>query len=152
MTRTVFKERISSFFDIQREIISGDSAFIEFSEEEKSIYLAFANCLSDIYSKIDYSSEYKSNIDSIIMELENVYKNSMLEENIQNHNSIANCFVKGGYRYYSKIEIPVLTVKGFLQFIKSVTKDKQKIILNNIWQRLDIIDRFSKESGDDLPF
>jgi serine/threonine protein kinase len=150
MTLHDYDKRISSFFEVQRQITSDESIGIEFTEEEKSIYLRFASCLSDIYSKINVDSEYATDIDKIIAELEDVYRNSMLETYIQNHNSIATCFVRGDYSYYTKREIEVEILKDFLNFIKSVSKDKRKVIINNIWQRLDTVEREVTE--DDLPF
>jgi len=145
-----YENRINSFFDIQREITSDKSTGIEFTDEEKKIYQRFANSLSYIYSKIDIGSDYRTDIDKIIKELENVCLNSMLETYIQNQNSIANCFVKGNYRYYTNREIEVSIVKDFLNFIKAVSKDKRKVIINNIWQRLDNVER--EISDDNLPF
>jgi serine/threonine-protein kinase len=145
-----YEDRISSFFDIQREITSDESIGIEFTDEEKGVYQRFANSLSYVYSKIDIESNYRTDIDKIINELEDVYLNSMLETYIQNLNSIAKCFVKGNYRYYTKREIEVSILKDFLNFIKAVSKDKRKVIINNIWQRLDNVER--ELTDDSLPF
>lgn len=152
MTDNDYDKRIDSFFDIQREITTDESLGVDFSENDKNTYLRFASCLSDIYSKINIESKYISDISKIINDLEGVYRNSMLETFVQNHNSIAKCFVKGDYSYYRNREIEVELIKDFLTFIKSVSVDKQKIILNNLWQRLDNVEREIPIEEDDLPF
>ena len=40
---------------------------------------------------------------------------------------------------------------AIIQLLKSVTEDKRKIILNNLWERLDRVERYT-EINDDLPF
>ena len=42
-------------------------------------------------------------------------------------------------------------IEDFIKLIKSVSVDKKKIILNNLWQRLDSVERFT-DYKDDLPF
>lgn len=150
MTSYSYDARIESFFSIQREIIAGNWDNISFSEDEKGVYLNFANSLSKIYAKIYTSAEYITDVEVIIKGLEQVYKNSMLETYIQNDNAIAKSFIKGNYSYYTRQDITVDTIKDFLNFIKSVSKDKQKLIVNNLWQRLDTVQR--EVDVEELPF
>lgn len=150
------EQRSLSFFDIQKRITSEQWDEIEFTNSEKTAYLNFAHSISnEVFSKIDKSAEYISDIDFIIRSLEDAYQNSMLEENIQNNALIGGCFVKGNYRYYTKKYVATWILQSFLKMLKSVSKEKQKIIINNLWQRLDAIERFTPsifESTDDLPF
>lgn len=150
------EQRFSSFFDIQKRITSEQWDEIDFNETERTDYLNFAYCISnDVFSKIEKTAEYITDIDIIIRDLENAYQNSILEENVQNNALIARCFVKGGYKYYTKKYVATWKLQSFLKFLKSVSKEKQKIIVNNLWQRLDVIERYSPyvfDSGDDLPF
>ncbi len=153
MTQFEHIDRINSFFDIYREIITDGSKLIDFTESEQEIYLAFANNIPCIYSKIESNTQYISNIESIITELENVYRNSMLEIFIHNYAEFGNCFLKGQYFYFTKKKITSVSIKNFIQFFKSASKDKQQIILNNLWKRIDNISRYSNEGNyDDLPF
>lgn len=107
--------------------------------------------MTSIFSKIEHNSNYNADIDKIIAELEEIYRNSMFEEHIQNPNSIARCFVNGSYKYFKKAEFSLYTMRGFLKLIKSMSVDKRKIILNNLWRRLDSIERYT-DYKDDLPF
>lgn len=83
--------------------------------------------------------------------MEEVKRNSLLEDYIQNPGAIAEKFVNGNFRYYKKAEFPLHVLSNFIKLINSVSSDKQKIILNNLWQRLDNIERYTIED-DGLPF
>lgn len=144
--------RVKSFFDIQRLIISDKSKKVVFSNKQKNIYAAFARDISSILSEINSSAEYIKNIEAIISNLEKLYQDSMLETYIQDPSSLVGCFVNSNYRYYRKRQIAVSVLKDFTDFFKFSTKDKQKIILNNIWQRLDAVDRPKMIDPDDIPF
>lgn len=152
MINPKYDERIHSFFDVSREILSDSSNSIYFTYEEKQVYQIFAGRLEEIFSKICDDSEYISNFDTIIMELETIYRNSILEDEIQNPNKIASCFIKGQYFYNKNIRFHLDTLESFIQMMKSCSFDKKKIVLNNLWQRLDKIKRYPKEPNYDLPF
>ena len=151
MIEESYENRISSFFEIQRMIISGNSVGIEFSDEEKLVYIVFANSLSSIYTKIEGGAEYVTDIDSILMSLETVYRNSMLEEEVQNPAEIARCFVRGAYYYNKSNSINVGWLNNFVKFLKLSSNDKKKIIINNLWQRIDTIKRY-QDNTSNLPF
>ncbi len=150
MIKTDIDKRINSFTLINRRVISDENIGIEFSEDNKEIYKRFASGLTSIFNKIEQGAEYVTDIDKIISGLESVYRNSILEDYIQNPNSISQCFVNGGY-YFKSPEFELNILRDFIKFINSVSIDKKRIILNNLWQRLDSIKRYREES-DDLPF
>ena len=150
MTMADYNERISSFSLIERNILSDESIGIEFTEENKEIYQRFASGLTSIFGKIEQDAEYVTDIDKIVSGLEEVYRNSILEDYIQNPNSISSCFVSGAY-YFKRPDIDLFILGDFIKFVNSVSIDKKRIILNNLWQRLDTIKRYRDES-DDLPF
>jgi len=150
MTVADYDERISSFSLIERTILSDESVGFDFTDENKEIYQKFAYGLTSIFSKIEQDSEYVTDIYKIIAGLEEVYRNSILEEYIQNPNSISRCFVNGAY-YSKSPDINLFILRDFIKFVNSVSIDKKRIVLNNLWQRLDNIKRYRDES-DDLPF
>ncbi len=143
--------RISSFFDLNRKMISELTSEISFTEQEKIIYQNFADSLESIFSDIDRDVEYITDIPNIIRNIQEVYRNSILEDYIQNKSRLARCFIKGDFRYWKNSEINVDVVNAFSKFLSSSSKEKQKIILNNLWQRFDKIDRYSSDV-EDLPF
>lgn len=150
MTNPDPKERISSFFDVDRMIISGDTKGVEFSDIEQKAYLDFASDLSGIYSKIESNCEYLKDIDSIIMALDDVYHSCMLENFVQSPVAVAHCFVNGGFFFSRNAVVYVPHLKNFLNLLKSIGVDKKKIVINNLWKRLDNVKRY--QDDDDLPF
>jgi serine/threonine-protein kinase len=145
--------RVGSFFDIERKIFEGDEIEDYFSGYEKIIYQNFAKQLNDLVSKVEEKTEYVKDIDLIIKNLEDIYRRSMLEDYIQNPGSIAQCFLRGNF-YYNKNSntISVDVLKNFLKFLKSSTIDQRNVIINNLWQRLDSLNRYRDTPIDDLPF
>src|SRR5690606_6797721 len=127
------------------------AAIIEFSKKEKAIYQNFAKKLIETFADFYTNCEYRSDITTIIRRLENVYNDSVLEEHVQNIAKLTRCFLEGRYRYFSNKEFPVEILKEFLFFFRSIPVEKQKIVLNNIWQRFDTVKRV-EFTADDLPF
>jgi len=147
--------RINSFFELDRLIIQGSAPGLEFSEGEKKIYRDFAVDVSKIYSKIETSAQYVKEPAQVIKLLDEVYVNSMLETTIQNVQSISRCFIKGAYYFNNTAEIIVEDMGDFLKMIKAMSPERQKIIINNLWQRLDRLPRYTDEvydEDDELPF
>lgn len=146
-----YNNRISSFFELNRKMISETTSEINFTEDEKKIYQNFANDVENLYSSIDIDAEYMTDVPNIIRQIQDVYKDSILEEYIQNQIKLARCFIKGNFKYWKNREIKVETIYNFISFLNSSSKERQKIILNNLWQRLDNILRYNLEE-DNLPF
>lgn len=152
MVEKDYKSRITSFFDLNRSIISESTSEISFTIEEKKIYQKFANDLTNILSNINIDADYINDIPTIIRDLSEVHRNSILEEHIQKQNYIARCFIKGTFSYWKNKEIDVETVYNFNKLLTSSSKERQKVIINNLWQRLDNIERHDPKTGDELPF
>ena len=152
MLNADYDKRIQSFFDVKRAIISESASEVRFTPKEKEIYQNFAIKLEGVFSEINSDAIYKEDVSHVIKALKEVHQNSILEDFVQNISSIANCFIKGGFRYWKNTEIRVDTVSNFLSLLSSSSKEKQKVILNNLWQRLDKIDRNYPVIDDDLPF
>ena len=146
------ENRIKSFNDIDRAILNQENATIEFTEPEKETYRWFANGLISIFSKIESSSQYVTDIDRIIERMENIYKKNLLEEYLQNSADLTRCFVSGEYRYPKTKTIRLSCLKGFIDLLKKNPKEKQRIIINNLHNRIDTIDRYDKLFSDDIPF
>lgn len=144
--------RINSFFEISREIVSHESILVEFNFSEKQRYLKFADELFLILSSLENNTVYIRDIDVIQKDLEEVYRDSMLEVEIQNPTRIIRAFIKGPYKYYNKGKFAVSTLLDFINLMKSVSVGKKKIIINNLWQRFDKLSRFDSVPIDDLPF
>jgi len=152
MIKTDYDSRTNSFFDVSRKILSSTSDGVEFSYDDKETYQMFASALLSLISKRENESEYTTNIESIISDMEAIYRNSILEYIIQDPRKLIHCFIRGSYYYVKNKSIEVYILKAFLIFLKSVSDDKKKIIINNLWQRFDNIPTYSLNVGDGLPF
>ena len=150
MVKFDYEERISTFSDIDRFILTRESDTLEFSKEDKKIYQDFAAGLISVFGTIEDQAIYRKEIEKIISGLEEVYKNSILEDYVQKPVSVTQCFITGKYTYYNDRLITVESLKKFLKLIKLASVDKKRIVLNNLWQRLDKVERY--EDYDDLPF
>jgi len=102
-----YAKRISSFFEVYRAAISVTSNTNNFSIDEKEKYKRFADNIIPLLSKIPYESNYNKNIDEIIKRLEELYRNSQLEDILQNNSKLTSIFVAGKYSYFPKIPFQV---------------------------------------------
>lgn len=152
MVEIDYDNRISSFFDLNRRMISEITSEISFTEEEKLNYQTFADGLESVISSIDIDADYTTDIPNIIRELQEVHRDSILEKYIQSPNRLASCFINSSFKYWKNIEITVDIVYDFSKFLSSSSKERQQVILNNLWQRLDKIVRYYPKEENDLPF
>jgi serine/threonine-protein kinase len=147
-----YDNRISTFFEVYRDILSETSNDLEFIDLQKMIYQNFANNLTGIISSVSEKNEYRNQIDIIIRKLEELHKNSILENEIQNNNKLISIFMLGKYSFFSKKVFKVELLFQFIHLLKSVSEDKRKVILNNLWERFDTIEKKYETMRDDLPF
>jgi hypothetical protein len=124
----------------------------DFETEQLEVYRRFANYLSSISSKIYFDAKYETNIDEIIRKLEICYKNSILEEYVQNTSKIISPFVDGGYKYFPKELFPVFVLGDFVKLVKTSSPEQKRIILNHLWERLDLKGKMANPKNDELPF
>ncbi|WP_201526641.1 protein kinase family protein [Psychrobacter frigidicola] len=148
MIETDYSYRIETFFAIEREIIDATVLQEPINYYEKDIYQTFASGLESSIFHIDIAASYITEVSEIIRNLEILYKNSMLEDFIQNNGNLLKCFIKGGFAYKTTEILEVDTIFKFHKFLSESSKEKQKLIVNHIWQRLDKAKRFD----DDIPF
>lgn len=144
-------ERVDSFFEIYRLTISMDASGEDFDYFERNIYQDFANQLTAVISAVPDPPYLNSEISNIIKGMEDVYRNSMLEDSISNSNKLIRVFIKGNFRFFSSKGFSVSKLKAFLNFFRYAPENKQKIVLNNLWERFEKIDRIQIQD-DDLPF
>lgn len=146
------ENRINSFIAIYRLMTDVKVSSYEFAEEELNTYRQFANYFSNITSKIYNDAKYETDVDEIIRKLEVCYQNSILEECIQNSSKVISPFIIGGYLYSKKELFPIYIVRDFISLMKTGSTIKRRIVLNNLWERLDQKERKVNPAHDDLPF
>jgi serine/threonine protein kinase len=145
--------RVQSFREVERQIQSDKFFEIDFEEDELNDYREFADRMAVHITKIESGAKYRDDIERVEAELEDVYRNFMLEEKAPDAAPITRCFINGAYYYKSK-GFPVDAVKQFLHLLKSATLEKKRIILANLQTRFDAITRYSVNEPDDdeIPF
>jgi eukaryotic-like serine/threonine-protein kinase len=155
MCQHISQSRLQMFTDLERHIQSDQFFEIGFSDEEKEAYRKFADAICRCLSKISKNTKYQNDIEKIQKDLEAVSRVSMLEEYIPNISIVLRCIIDGAY-YYSKRELmPVETLRDFIHLLKASPNEKKRIILSNLQNRFDSIERYSDHPTipeDDLPF
>ncbi len=150
MTKINPGQRYASFSEITSDISAGVLGEIDFSEHEKLIYRKFAdalvsriNCYSEKYSPIN-------NIPVTLAKLAELIRHSSLEAYLQDNSELIDCFINGGYNYNIRREIEVQAVVDFYGLVTSLPAPKQKILFDNIYNRLSKI--CIEETDNELPF
>lgn len=145
-------KRIPTFFDVKTEITLSLSVDVQFTHEEKSAYSEFARQFSSRITKIESSTKYNEDIDSIKTQLEAIYKTCMLEETLPDAAIVFRPFVVGVY-FYKKTGFPTYVLRSFLVFLRASSVEKQRIALANLHSRLNAIERYETSDFDeDIPF
>ena len=146
-------EREESFRVIRNAMRNKLFCEMKFSQQEKNVYAAFAQSISDAISEISNDCRYVSDVDKMIRLLENVYRKNMLEDYVQNNSSVLSCFLDGAYSYRTSQKFKVDVLQSFLNWFKSCSSDKRNIILANLASRLDAANHYDeKKRLDEIPF
>ena len=144
-------QRYRSFSEIEIEISQGLLGSLSFSDEEKKQYRNFANLLSSAIAEHKVKFNPETNINAIINNLSVVVRNNALEETVQNNVDLIRCFINNRFSYYERA-ISVEALNDFYKLLVLSSEEKQKIIIDNIRNRLSSITVFLDEDLDDLPF
>lgn len=145
------ENRMQSFAELSKEIITGRFDGIPFSEEEISTYRSFSTLLVGCFSKIESKTTYINEVEKIEAAIENLYRNTMLEEFLPDNVALCRCFIGGDYFYRRTNTVPVSDVKAFLDLLRISSKEKKNIIIRNIHSKMDSITRYD-EPYSDIPF
>lgn len=143
------QERYSSFCEVSKAISAGVLGEIYFAEADKEIYRRFAD---ELLKHINwYTDRYNpiSDSNTTLVALAELIRNSSLEEYIQDNTKLIGCFIKSGYNYVAKNDIAVTCIIDFYQFLRRLTPQKQKIVLDNIYTRLS---KVKIKIDEELPF
>lgn len=146
------QNRIQSFIEIEKEMIVGRFDGIPFTDDEISIYRTFSSYLTDCFSKIERKTTYFNEVEKIEASIEELYRNTMLEEHLPNNVALCRCFANGAYYFQRSSAIPVSSMKSFLDLLRSSSKEKKNILLRNIHSKLDAIKRYDEPTNDEIPF
>ena len=143
-------ERYTTFFDIKKDINNEDYSGIEFSIEQKDIYLNFTNELFGYFTGT-YNDFSLYSDDEILKNLDLIVKINLLEKYVNDKQALVACFYKGAFRSSPKSIIHAEYLIAFYHFLKKVSKEKRTIILLHIRNRINLL-HHDIDDLDDLPF
>jgi serine/threonine-protein kinase len=141
------RQRINRFSEIKVLLDKASLTVPEFSQSDIDAYRTFVNELVAIPSRIERKSTNIVDVQNVITALEHAYKNSMLEVEIAGR-YVLWCFITGSFYSTSK-NVYVSTLKDFLMLMKNSEAEAQRIILTNLFFRLDAVPRFDE---GEIPF
>lgn len=150
MTKFSRGKRYKKFSDISKDISSTNLIIGEFTEEDKDIYLEFADCLVSVISI--YRADFISNNDlnDVIFKMEDLLRKSVLERYIQDNSALVSIFVKNNFKFFRRINIERSIIEKFYEMLLNQPLNRQKVILDNLFARLSSIK--VEHEDDDLPF
>jgi serine/threonine-protein kinase len=152
------KNRIETFHDCYKEILTQESSEIEFNEYELNTYRTFSYQLNKIILEIENSTKFINDPEKILKKLETLHKNTMLEQYLPSSSLLSSCFLDGAYRSINDIYVDITTIKDFIHLLKSSSQSKKNIIINNLETKIEVIKRYSNDipeidiNDDEIPF
>lgn len=145
-------ERISSFNDVQRELLADKFLDINFNEDELSTYRNFSDGLYSIAAKITHDAKYYDT-DAVQTRLESALKKVMLERVVPSNSLVLNCFINGEYSFSLKKQFYVAELREFVELLRACSREKKNIVVSNLQTRLDSVSRYASTNfEDDIPF
>ncbi|HIR74300.1 TPA: protein kinase family protein [Candidatus Ventrenecus avicola] len=146
-------KRYASYKEIKQDISGDLFSQIDFTDNEKSIYIAFADGLYDSILKFTSSPEFKYDIEEIRILLEKIVKISSLEYYVQRNDDVISCFVSTSFRYTRKCIIESETLINFYRLFVNSNNFKKSIIVDSIIARLKNVPvEIELDPFADLPF
>ena len=150
MCRRIAEDRVGSFSEVEKNVLTQNFSKIEFTDSEISVYRRFADLLSHHIASFERDCRYTDDGERLKSLLDDVYSKVSLEKVVPNAALVTRCFVQSGEYRYRKNGFPVGALRDFLQLIKDSSPGKVRTILANLHTRLDAIDRTNPM--DDVPF
>lgn len=150
MMRKNPEERYENFAEIRNVIEKRDFISMDITDEDRDIYLQFANSLYN--SLIAFKDEQKFNYDVnvFVSKLEDVLELNLFETIIQQNADVISSVVCGGYKYNNKMNIQRSSVAGFLEWFRGLTDESKRLVLRNVIAKLSTIR--VEISDEELPF
>lgn len=144
------EKRIKSFAEVLQSISADLFEENDFTKDEKAIYRLFADHISSHINTMINERKLVVDPKEIISSLEDVLKDCLLKEFVQDNSRLISCFVNNPYNYSTRKDIPVEEIRNFYKMFKRLSPIKQRILLDNIGNRLSTIP--IKLEDDDIPF
>ena len=146
-------KRYTSYKEIKQDISGNLFNQIDFTDDEKSIYITFADGLYDSITKFTSTPEFNYDIEDIRISLEKIVKISSLEYYVQRNNEVISCFVSASFKYNSRKTMESRALINFYRLLVDSNNSKKNIIINSIIARLKNVPiEIEVIPFEDLPF
>lgn len=146
--------RLASFFEVEQRVGTNHFAEIDFVEWETLAHRNFAEAIAAQITRVEAGAKYNVDARKIGSRLNDLYLTFMLEKEVPDCTLVLRSLVEGEF-YYRKQGLSVDCVKGFVQLLRSCGEEKGRVVLSNLYTRLDVLPRYNKEAelpDDDIPF
>lgn len=147
-------KRVPSFSATQELATQDIFQEYNFSENEKGIYILFADNLTFVLSSMSSTVNPVTEIKEIINRLENLIKECLLEKYLQDNGNLISCFIDNGFKYNNHHTIEVSIIRDFYKMLVRLSTARQEVVLSNIIARLKSIPVSYANNFDDedIPF
>ena len=150
-------DRPASFSEIEIEAQSGRIKQIGFSEEQISVYRAFADHVTSQLVEIDSAVKYSNDPEKLVAALEDALRRCMLEERIPDAALVIKPLFWGSFRYRQTTWFPVEVLAQFVRLLKGASDEHRRIVIANLHGRLDAVNRAAPKrevplTDDEIPF
>lgn len=143
--------RFVNFSEVLTAVGAEKISEIQFSNSDLNCYRYFSSSLYDCFVNIETGAVYVRDVDKVLRQLEDVYYNVMLEREVPDTSVLTRCFVDGVYRY-RKGGFPVDLLASFLRLFRKSSPSERKVVLANLYTKLDAVPRYRDDRYDDVPF
>ena len=151
MCQKVPDQRIRSFVAVDQVIAGKGLAPEDFTPGEIGVYRRFASEVYNAVTKIEWSAQFMDDAAQMEVQLEQVYRNCLLEEIVPDGFQLVNCFIRGKY-FMRQQSISVAALKEFLNLMKSCARVKRILLIANLQTKLGSRPRYSEPLEEDVPF
>lgn len=154
MTQFDEDKRVSSFAQVKYEVDSkGNDIEKLFDDYEKSVYQYFSNNLIEAIAHMKDEVRFHTDYNLMIKQLNDVYKSNILEGVVLDISPVISTFISSPCSYWSKYQMPIETLKDFIDLMLSCDDEKFAVLLLNLHNKIHTIEVKVFDNGfDDIPF
>jgi serine/threonine-protein kinase len=146
--------RPPSFQSIETEVQSGRFSELEFDEDDIAAYRQFASDVFACMAKIEVGATYVTDPARVLSSLTDAFRTVSMEHAVPDASKVLGCFVTGGYHFIRRRPLIVENIRLFLDLLNRSSAERRRVILANLYSKLDAVDRYSNTPFDDndIPF
>ena len=142
------QDRFENFTKVREALDKAGFSGEKFDEFSVSSYRDFADELDAFVAQIEVKATYVWDSAKVIEQLQKVFQSCLLEESIDG-SRVARCFISGSFKVWREHRLYVANIKWFLNLLKLAEDDGRRVVLANLYGRLDQKKRYDE---DEIPF